>query len=119
MAKWTLAKNAARDQDLLRMLQQDALLQPKPIAQELRAIIEAVETYETSKLRTDAIARIEALKQKGPAKNRNMAWWTQAGTTAIALGCVTAAALGQVQFGLPCVIGGPLSTAAAKYLLPQ
>ncbi len=119
MAKWTLAKNAARDTDLLAMLKEDASLQPKPIAAELRAIIEAVETYETAKLRTDAIARIETLKQKGPAKNRNMAWWAQAGTTAIALGCVAAAALGQVQFGLPCVIGGPASTAAAKYLLPQ
>ena len=27
--------------------------------------------------------------------------------------------LGQVQFGIPCVVGGALSTAAVKYLGPD
>jgi hypothetical protein len=36
----------------------------------------------------------------------------------LALGCVAASALGQVQLGIPCVVGGALSNAALKYLTP-
>ena len=119
MAKWTLAKNATRDNDLLTILKREAASQSPAIAKELREIIEAVETFEVGKLRKDAIARIDELKAKGPESKRNTAWWAQAGTTALALGCVAAAALGQVQVGIPCVVGGPLSTAATKLLIPQ
>jgi len=118
MAKWTLAKNATRDTDLLLLLKRDAASQSKPVARELAEVVEAVETFELGKLRKDSIARIDELKQKGPESKRNASWWAQAGTTALALGCVTAAALGQVGFGIPCVIGGPLSTAASKLLIP-
>jgi hypothetical protein len=34
------------------------------------------------------------------------------------LGCVAAGVLGQVEFGIPCVVGGAASTAALKYLAP-
>lgn len=118
MAKWTLAKNATRDTDLLLMLKRDAGAQDKAIAKELADVVEAVETFELGKLRKDSIARIDELKAKGPESKRNASWWAQAGTTALALGCVTAAALGQIEFGIPCVIGGPLSTVAAKLLVP-
>ena len=63
MAKWTLAKNAVRDLELLRLMKSDAGRQPKVIAAELAEIVEAVETYETARLRKDAIARIETRKQ--------------------------------------------------------
>jgi hypothetical protein len=33
---------------------------------------------------------------------------------ALSVGCVAAAATGQVAFGLPCVIGGAASSAALK-----
>ena len=35
--------------------------------------------------------------------------WRQVGVGAVALGCVSAAALGQVAIGIPCVIGGSAS----------
>lgn len=119
MAKWTLAKNATRDSDLLAILKREAATQPAAVGRELREVIEAVETFEVGKLRKDAIARIDELKAKGPESKRNASWWAQAGTTALALGCVAASVMGQVEFGLPCVIGGPLSTAAARLFIPQ
>jgi hypothetical protein len=118
MAKWTLANNATRDQDLLRHLKDQSGIRGKVAAAALKDLIEAVETSDTSRIRKDAVAGIDELRAKGPARNRNLAWWAQAGTTLIAAGCIVAGALGQVEFGLPCVIGGPLSTAAAKYLIP-
>ncbi len=118
MAKWTLANNSSRDQDLLRHLKDQAGIRGKVVAVALKDIIEAVETADTARVRKDAVAGIEELRAKGPANNRNLAWWAQAGTTLIAAGCIAAGALGHIEFGLPCVIGGPLSTAAAKYLIP-
>lgn len=118
MAKWTLANNASRDTDLLRHLKEQAAIRGKVVSDTLKDIIEAVETSETARIRKEAIAGIDDLRAKGPLKNRNLSWWAQAGTTAIAAGCVVAGALGQVEFGLPCIIGGPLSTVAAKYLIP-
>lgn len=118
MAKWTLANNANRDTDLLRHMKEQAAIRGPVVAATLKDTIEAVETSETARIRKDAIAGIDELRAKGPERNRNLAWWAQAGTTAIAAGCIVAGALGQVEFGLPCVIGGPLSTAAAKYLIP-
>ena len=119
MVKLTLAVNATRDQELLSILQDEVTRQPKEVAIPLRQVVEAAETYETGKIRKEALASIDEIKRKGSADFRNWNWWGQAGTTALALGCVAAGAMGQVQVGLPCVIGGALSTAAVKYLGPQ
>jgi hypothetical protein len=114
MAKLTLAINASRDVDLVFILKRELVTQRKATAVPLAEVIEAAESYETGKIRKQALAAIEALKQKGPASVRNVGWWGQIGTTALALGCVAASALGQVQVGIPCVIGGAASTAALK-----
>jgi hypothetical protein len=120
MAKWTLANNASRDTDLLRhMKDRAAVTRDKVAVEALKDIIEAVETSDTARIRKEAVASIDELRAKGPLKNRNMSWWAQAGSTLIAAGCIAAAALGQVEFGIPCIVGGPLSTAAAKYLIPS
>jgi hypothetical protein len=119
MAKWTLASNASRDRDLLDIMKAELNTQPKAVTGPLREVIEAAETYETSRIRKEALAAIDELKLKGPQKNRDYAWWGQAGQTALALGCVAASALGQVQIGIPCVIGGAVSSAALKFLTPQ
>lgn len=118
MAKWTLANNATRDSDLLRHLKDQSAIRAQTVSVALKDIVDAVETFETGRIRKEAVASIDELKVKGPVRNRNLAWWAQAGTTLIAAGCIVAGALGQVEFGLPCIIGGPLSTAAAKYLIP-
>lgn len=119
MAKWTLGTNAARDVDLLRLLRSEVPHQPKVVVAALREVIEAADTLELAKLRRDAVAAIEDLKRRGPAKDRELAGWAQTGTTLIALGCVIAGATGHVEFGLPCIIGGPAVQAATKLLLPQ
>jgi hypothetical protein len=119
MAKWTLAQNAARDNDLLMMLKRISNDSDPKIRKQLAEVIDASETLELSKLRKDALASIEELKAKGPESLRNYNWWGQAGQTVLALGCVAAGALGQVEFGIPCVVGGAASTAALKYFQPS
>ena len=118
-AKFTLASNAARDPDLLKFLHRDIVHQPKSVVPALREVIEAAETFELAKLRRDALAAIDDLKRRGPAKDRAIAGWAGAGATAVAAGCIAASALGHVEFGIPCIIGGPLTQAATKFLVPQ
>lgn len=119
MAKWTLASNATRDKDLLDALKGQMNVQESEVARtNLREVILAAETFETGKIRRDAVAAIDELKAKGPQSARNYSWWGQAGQTVLALGCVAASAMGQVQLGIPCVVGGAVSTAALKYLAP-
>lgn len=119
MAKWTLANNAQQDKELLDHLKVALNKRSKPVAKELREVIEAAETFETSKIRKQAFASIEELKRKGPESTRNMSWWGQAGQTALALGCVVASVLGHAEVGIPCVVGGAVSGAALKLLTPQ
>lgn len=119
MAKWTLAQNASRDPDLLAMLKSIAAEEKADVRAPLHDVIEGAETLELAKIRKQAMASIEELRTKGPENVRNYNWWGQAGQTVLALGCVAAGALGQVQFGIPCVVGGAASTAALKYLGPS
>ncbi len=119
MAKFTLASNAARDPALLVLLKRQSLKQPKETLVILNDVIDAAESVELGRLRKEALASIEELKIKGPGSRRDMAWWGQVGEGAIGVGCVTAAALGAVALGLPCVIGGASSSAALRYLSSQ
>jgi hypothetical protein len=118
MAKWTLAQNASRDMDLLQLLKSSMRHESGPNAATLKAVIEAADIGEVSKIRKEALAQIETLKVKGSEKARNYNWWSQAGQTVLALGCITASALGQAAVGVPCVIGGALSQATLKALAP-
>jgi hypothetical protein len=117
MAKYTLASNAGRDPELLTMLKRASTEQPKNVV--LKEIVEAAETMETTRLRKDALASIEELKRKGPGYKRDITTWGQIGQGALALGCIAAATAGQVQFGLPCVIGGATSSAALNFWSQQ
>jgi hypothetical protein len=119
MAKLSLATNASRDKELLDMLKTAMGYEGKETRVVLREVIDAAETFEFGRVRKDALAAIDQLKLKGPASSRNMQWWGQAGQTALALGCIVAGALGHVEVGIPCVVGGAVSGAALKYLTPQ
>jgi hypothetical protein len=66
-------------------------------------------------VRKEAFAALEEFKRKGPGWRRKVSWWGQVGEGALALGCLGAAVAGQVEFGLPCVVGGALTSAALKY----
>jgi hypothetical protein len=119
MAKLSLATNASRDKELLDMLKAAMNSEGKETRAVLEEVVEAAETFEFAKVRKDAVAAIDQLKAKGPASARNFSWWGTAGQTALALGCVVAGALGHVEVGIPCVLGGAASGAALKFLTPQ
>jgi hypothetical protein len=119
MAKWTLAANAGRDQDLLDLLRRQVRLQPAEVRGQLNDLVEAVELAETSRIRRDALAAIDDLKRRAPVKSAEPWSWAaiaQATSTVIALGCVAASVTGQVELGLPCIIGGAVTQGAGKLL---
>ena len=117
MAKYSLATNAMHDPDLLAMLKMSrkARGQPKETIAQLDDVIEAAETIDTPRIRKQALAAIEEVRAKGPAYKRAVSWWSFIGQSAIAGGCIAAAALGQVELGIPCVIGGAASSAALNF----
>ena len=82
----------------------------------LNEVIFAAETAEIGKLKNDAAAALNELRMKGPAYKRKISWWGRLGEGAISLGCVTAAVTGQVQLGIPCVIGGATYSGVLRYL---
>jgi hypothetical protein len=112
MAKYTLASNASRDPELLITLREARERTTKETGKVLTQVIDAADTVETAKLRKEAMAAIEEMRRKGPAYRRNVSWWGQIGQGALAVGCIAAAATGQVYLGLPCVITGGVSSAA-------
>lgn len=118
MAKWTLASNASRDKDLLDAMKVEMNNQPGHVRAPLREVIMAAETFETESLRKKALSAIDTLKARGPKSDKTKAWWGKAGQTALALGCITASALGHVEVGVPCVLGGALSSAAMTLFGP-
>jgi hypothetical protein len=115
MAKYTLAINSARNADLLaRVKWAAAQPQPDSIKPVLTEIVEAAETVETGKLRNEALNAIDELKRKGPGSKRDLSVWGQVGEGALAVGCIALAVAGQVEFGIPCVIGGVATSAALR-----
>jgi hypothetical protein len=137
MAKYTLVRNAVRDADLLVRLQHVAKAaaafaeqngkadkpeaekqkaeRQKEVAPILKEVVEAAETADTARIHKEALASIQQLQQKGPGSKRDMAWWGKVGEGAVSAGCLTAAALGQAALGVPCVLGGGLSSAALQF----
>jgi hypothetical protein len=119
MVKYKLAANAMRDRDLLALLQRALPHQPKEVAEILRDAIDAAESVDVARIRTQSLAAIEELRRKGPGSKRDVAWWGQAGEYAISGGCMAAAPTGQVQLGIPCVVGGALTSAALRFWAGQ
>jgi hypothetical protein len=109
MARYTLASYAVRDADLRDFLRSQLAQAPKDVKAPLGEVIEAADTVQLASLRKDALAAVDELKAKGSDSRRNLDFWGQLGVGAVALGCVSAAALGQVEVGIPCVIGGSAS----------
>jgi hypothetical protein len=109
MARYTLASYAVRDAGLREFLRSELPAQPAAIKAPLAEVIEAADTVQLGAVRKDALAAVDELKAKGSDSRRNLDFWGQVGVGAVALGCVSAAALGQVAVGIPCVIGGSAS----------
>jgi hypothetical protein len=109
MARYTLASYAVRDAGLREFLRSELPSEPEAIKAPLGEVIEAADTVQLGAVRKDALAAVEELKTKGSDSRRDLDFWGQLGVGAVALGCVSAAALGQVEVGIPCVIGGSAS----------
>jgi hypothetical protein len=109
MARYTLASYAVRDAGLREYLRSELAVQPAPVKVPLTEVVEAADTVQLGAVRKDALAAVEELKSKGSDARRNLDFWGQVGVGAVALGCVSAAALGAVAVGIPCVIGGSAS----------
>jgi hypothetical protein len=109
MARYTLASYAVRDAELREFLRSELPRQPDAVKVPLAEVIQAADTVQLGAVRKDALAAVDELKAKGSDSRRNMDLWGQVGVGAIALGCVSAAALGAVAVGIPCVIGGSAS----------
>jgi hypothetical protein len=115
MAKYMLASAAVRSPRLLSLLKSMASGQEKPTRKVLKDVIDAAESVDAGRIRAEQTVALETLKLKGPGSRRKVAKWGRIGEGAISLGCVAAAATGQVYLGLPCVIGGAASSAALRY----
>jgi hypothetical protein len=109
MARYTLASYAIRDASLREYLRSELARQPAAVKAPLAEVVEAADTVQIAALRKDALAAVDELKIKGSDSRRDLSFWGQVGVGAVALGCVSAAALGQVAVGIPCVIGGSAS----------
>src|SRR5258705_1799346 len=109
MARYTLASYAVRDAGLREFLRGELARQPAAIKAPLAQLIQAADTAQLAPVRKDALAAVEEFKTKGSDSRRNLDFWGQVGVGAVALRCVSAAALGQVAVGIPCVIGGSAS----------
>jgi hypothetical protein len=115
MAKYTLSMYAMRDPGLLELLKREVNHQPKETVAVLKEVIDAADMADVGRIRKEALASVEELKRKGPGYKRDISFWGQVGEGAISLGCVAAAALGQIEFGIPCVLGGAATSAAVRY----
>ena len=118
-AKYTLASNAARYPDLLNMLKEMAPYQDAAVRPILDETIRAAETMEAQTIKKQQLAAIEEIKRKGPGYQRDMKLWGYVGQGAIAIGCIVAASLSLTSLGLPCVIGGAVTSAALNYTAAQ
>ncbi len=116
MARFTLASNAARDVDLLRVLKGLQESQPKEVKPVLKEVIEAAELSDTARLGKDAMAALDDLKKKGPGSTRDLLTWGSVGEAAVSMGCLGLAVAGQVEAGIPCVLGGALGTGALRFM---
>ncbi len=114
--KYALARYASRDARLLGAIRAARTTATKDEAPVLDEVIFAAETVDTGKIRDEATMALNDLRTKGPAYKRKVAWWGQMGEGAISLGCVVAAVSGAAVLGIPCVVGGALTSATLRYL---
>ena len=76
-------------------------------------------TVETHKpLRRDE-SLIDEFKRTGSVTKKNLKMWGYVGQGTIAVGCIAAAAVSLTALGLPCVIGGAVTSAAINYWAAQ
>ena len=118
-AKYTLANNAARYPDVLALLKEKEPRQPEAIRKPLQDVIKAADTMQTAQIRKEQLALIDEFKRTGSVTKKNLKMWGYVGQGTIAVGCIAAAAVSLTALGLPCVIGGAVTSAAINYWAAQ
>jgi hypothetical protein len=118
-AKYTLANNASRYPDILALLKEREPKQPEEIRKPLKEVIKAADTMQTAQIRKEQLALIDDFKRTGSGTKKNLKMWGYVGQGAIAIGCIAAASVSLTALGLPCVIGGAVSSAALNYWAAQ
>src|SRR5260370_38564542 len=103
------------DAGVIGMLKSELGHQPKEVGAVLKEVSGATTPADVGRIRKEALPAVEELKRKGPGYKRDISFWGQVGEGAVSLGCVAAAALGQIEFGIPCVVGGAATSAAVRY----
>ena len=86
---------------LREFLRSELAQQPAAIKAPLAEVVEAADTVQIAALRKDALAAVDELKTKGSDSRRDLDFWGQVGVGAVALGCVSAAALGRSRSASP------------------
>jgi hypothetical protein len=119
MAKVTLANNATMYPDLLLLLKSMAKYQHEDVAGPLAEVIRAAETAQAPRLKKEALAAIEEIKRKGPGYKREMTMWGYVGQATIAGTCIALAVVSLTAAGIPCVVGGAVTSAALNYWTMQ
>lgn len=112
MAKYTLASNASRDPVLLATIKTIRNSEPEDVRKVLDEVIEAADDVDVSRVRKEMLASLDELKRKGSATKRDVTFWGQVGQGAVAAGCIAAAVASVGVAGIPCVVGGAVSTGA-------
>lgn len=107
MAMVTLASNGARDGNLLKLYHVQLPHVRGAAAPHLKRVVQAIETFETHKIRESAQSAIRIARARGPVKEPSK-WATthKVGQTLLSVGCVVAGALGHVEIAAPCIITG-------------
>jgi len=95
-----------RDADLLATLKRGVDRQPANVKPILHEVIEAAETMEARPYPQGRACVDRGLEAQGSRLQARHLDLGQIGQGAVALGCIAAAVTGQVEIGIPCVVGG-------------
>jgi hypothetical protein len=117
-AKYTLANNASRYPDILKLIKEMESYQETAVKPILKEVIKAAETTETSAIRKEQLALVDKVK-KGTGFQQDSKIWGTVAQGAIGITCVALAAISLSVAGAPCVIGGAASSAVLTYWAAQ
>ena len=117
-AKYTLANNASRYPDILKLIKEMEGYQEPAVQPILKEVIKAAETTETSAIRKEQLALVDKVK-KGTGFQHDTKIWGTVAQGAIGITCVALAAISLSVAGVPCVIGGAASSAVLTYWAAQ
>ncbi|MCP4933684.1 MAG: hypothetical protein GY927_05630 [bacterium] len=119
MAMWTLVKNAELDRPLLRFYRRLLPSASKEIKAPLQKVIKASERFESNKIKKAVIIAIATQKRRKLGKTTKWAWGAKAGEALLAVGCVTASALGHPELAAPCIVTGAIYKGVRKLMFDK